>query len=633
MLLAAYAQAFRNDDPVRLVIKGFPNPHNDVLEQIARLKSLDPKAPDILMINRDMPMAELVELYAAADAVVLPTRGEGFNMPAAEALAAGLPLIVTGYSGQADFAGPDVARQVDFRFAPSGSHLRSYGSVWAEPDVDDLALPCANCSKSIGDTEAEEALAARVERGRRAAAVLGDGAAWAARVRDITIELLSMGAMVRPVAPTVAWVTTWNIRCGIATHSKYLLDPYPNAARDVTVLCDESTPSADPTVTDGLWVRAAWQAGDRAEPAQLADRLAGAIATTGAQVVVIQHQPGLIRPEPLTLLLNDARLVGRDVVLTLHNLRELMDWPGWKRLLAAFRRVSRLLVHNLRDLNLLRSLGLVDTVTFLPPGALPPRVERHPARELPASAAPLLGTYGFFLPHKGFDTLIEAFAKVRAERPDAKLRMVTAEYPADESTAEIVRCRELARSLGLEGAIEWHTDYLSDEGSLALLNGCDLVVLPHRDTPEAASGAARVAMASRVPVLVTPVGIFDEMGAAVIRAHGIDVAALTEAISAALHDQKLRQDTVDEADNWLQAHDWTRMSERLYGMICGLVANRDALASAMTAATALGVANANSNGHVGANDPPSEADQFANDVVMSTADAMRIPRKGIVLDD
>ena len=608
VLLAAYVKEFRRDDPVRLVIKGFPNPHNDVPEQIAQLKSLDPEAPEIVMINRDIPAAELVERYAAADAVVLPTRGEGFNMPAAEALAAGLPLIVTGYSGQTDFAGADVARQVAFHFAPSRSHARSDGSLWAEPDVGDLALAMRELFKTIGDAEAERALAVRIERGRWAAAVLGDGAAWAARVRDIAIELLSMGAMVKPLAPTVAWVTTWNIRCGIATHSKYLLDPYPDAARDVTVLCDERTPAADLTAANGPQVRAAWQAGDLAEPNQLADRLARAIVMTGAQVVVIQHQPGLIRPEPLTLLLTDTRLAVRDIILTVHNLGELVEWAGWDRLLAAFRRVSRLLVHNSRDLNLLKSWDLIDNVTLLPPGALPPRVERHPARDLTASAAPLLGTYGFFLPHKGFDTLIKAFVDVRAEWPNAKLRMVTAEYPVDELTAEIARCRELARSLGLEDAVEWHTDYLSDDGSLALLNRCDLVVLAHRNTPEAASGAARVAMASRVPVLVTPVGIFDEMGDAVIRADGMDAEALAAAISAALDNQKLRHDTVDEADNWLQAHDWTRMSERLYGMICGLVANRDARART---ATRVGADPAKPNGHGSADETTSEAERAA----------------------
>ncbi len=159
-----------------------------------------------------------------------------------------------------------------------------------------------------------------------------------------------------------------------------------------------------------------------------------------------------------------------------------------------------------------------------------------------------------------------------------------------ESPALIARCRALVRSLGLEGAVEWHTDYLPDEGSLALLGHCDLIVLPYRDTQEAASGAVRIAMASRVPVLVTPVEIFDELGDAVIRTHGLDVLALASGIAVKLREQKQRDRTVDEADRWLEAHDWARMSERLYGMICGLVENQDVLARAAVAATSVGPA-------------------------------------------
>ena len=166
-LIAAYAKVFRRNDPVRLIIKGFPNPRNDLPKQIARLQSLDPEAPEIVMINRDVPLTKLVELYAAADAVVLPSRGEGFNLPAAEALAAGVPLIVTGYSGHTDFAGRDVARQLGFCFASSRSHMGSSGSVWVEPDIDDLILAMREMFETAGDEEAERSLAARVERGEK----------------------------------------------------------------------------------------------------------------------------------------------------------------------------------------------------------------------------------------------------------------------------------------------------------------------------------------------------------------------------------------------------------------------------------------------------------------------------------
>ena len=46
-----------------------------------------------------MPRAVLRNLYAAADAFVLPTRGEGWGLPIAEAMAMAMPVIATNWSG------------------------------------------------------------------------------------------------------------------------------------------------------------------------------------------------------------------------------------------------------------------------------------------------------------------------------------------------------------------------------------------------------------------------------------------------------------------------------------------------------------------------------------------------------
>jgi glycosyltransferase involved in cell wall biosynthesis len=138
VLLAAYVRAFRVHDPVRLVIKGFPNPHNDVGARVARIRAGDPEAPEIVVINQDLSQTDLLALYRDADVMVLPTRGEGFNLPAAEAMAAGLGLIVTGHGGHMDFCSHTTARLLNFRLAPSQSHVAAEGSLWAEPDIADL---------------------------------------------------------------------------------------------------------------------------------------------------------------------------------------------------------------------------------------------------------------------------------------------------------------------------------------------------------------------------------------------------------------------------------------------------------------------------------------------------------------
>jgi glycosyltransferase involved in cell wall biosynthesis len=160
LLLRAYAMAFTAADPVELTIKTFPNPHNRVADQIAALLAAMPDAPAIRLIDGDIPRGAMFDLYRDADAMVLPTRGEGFNLPAAEAMAAGVPLIVSDSGGQADFCTERNARLLPCRLVPSRSHLARPGSQWFEPDLGELAQAMREIA--VGDRD----IAERAERAR-----------------------------------------------------------------------------------------------------------------------------------------------------------------------------------------------------------------------------------------------------------------------------------------------------------------------------------------------------------------------------------------------------------------------------------------------------------------------------------
>jgi hypothetical protein len=62
-----------------------------------------PHSPAIEHIPDNLTDAEIAALYRACDVLVHPYRGEGFGMPIAEAMASGLPVIVTGDGAALDF--------------------------------------------------------------------------------------------------------------------------------------------------------------------------------------------------------------------------------------------------------------------------------------------------------------------------------------------------------------------------------------------------------------------------------------------------------------------------------------------------------------------------------------------------
>ncbi|MGE3283110.1 MAG: tetratricopeptide repeat protein [Alphaproteobacteria bacterium] len=575
VLLTAYGEAFRDDDPVRLVIKTFPNPHNDVSEQIARLRMDDPNFPAIELINQDLADEQLAELYAQADAMVLPTRGEGFNMPAAEAMAAGIPLIVTGHGGHLDFVGSEIARLVDYRFAPSRSHVAASGSVWIEPDRNDLVAALREMvAQARRDAPSAYRSDKRIEPARQAVAPLGDRREWGRRVAAAVCRLT-----VTPLdRVSIGWVSSWRIRCGIAEYSRHLLRHFDDADKKIRIFCDERTRSE--ALTPGPGNRG--DGGDRV-PAQIAwrqadgasmDGLAAAIDQSAVETVVVQHHNGYMYWDHLAGFLRDPRVQSRPVLVFLHHPRDLFNIDDIYRdgIVAALRLASRLLVHSVSDLNILKGFGLVNNVTLFPHGADRSSLAPPPVRNFAGGGAPLLGAYGFFFPHKGFDKLIQALPALRERWPETRLRFVTAEHEDGASRHEIARCRALAGTLGVAGAIEWYTNYLPDDRSLALLNECDLVVLPYRDTTESASGAARIALASRAPVAVTPIRIFEELDGAVLRLPGGKTDDLADGIAALLDDAGGRRQAIEAAGKWLDDHDWQITAARLKGMVTGIVA-------------------------------------------------------------
>jgi glycosyltransferase involved in cell wall biosynthesis len=97
------------------------------------------KHPQIIGIPDNFSTEDLVALYHKCHCMVYPTMGEGFGMIPFEAIATGLPTIVTNLTGCADFAKYGIPLEATFVKADWQDHLYDCDTgEWASPNFQQL---------------------------------------------------------------------------------------------------------------------------------------------------------------------------------------------------------------------------------------------------------------------------------------------------------------------------------------------------------------------------------------------------------------------------------------------------------------------------------------------------------------
>lgn len=128
---------------------------------IADLRSEIGKSGDVRFIDDWLTGAQMRALIASADIVLSLHRSEGFGLTPAHAMAAGKPVVATGWSGNTDFMSPADSALVGFDLVavqdPQGLYRHGY---WAEPDLGDAA---AQLQALIEDQEWRSILGARAQ--------------------------------------------------------------------------------------------------------------------------------------------------------------------------------------------------------------------------------------------------------------------------------------------------------------------------------------------------------------------------------------------------------------------------------------------------------------------------------------
>ncbi|MBT6052945.1 MAG: glycosyltransferase family 4 protein [Candidatus Scalindua sp.] len=134
-LIKAWCSMFSNNEQTELVIKtDRPNRAENYVRKLTN---------NILIEPRTINESNMPSFIKSFDCLVLPTKGEGFGLPVLQAMALGVPVIVTDYSGCTDFANNDTA----FLLKPEGIVVKEdmdsipqfMNRKWAEISIDQIS--------------------------------------------------------------------------------------------------------------------------------------------------------------------------------------------------------------------------------------------------------------------------------------------------------------------------------------------------------------------------------------------------------------------------------------------------------------------------------------------------------------
>jgi glycosyltransferase involved in cell wall biosynthesis len=144
--IEAFQRAFPDRPDVRLVIKA--NNVRTAAGLTRHLERLHAAADDprIRVIDEPMDYRRILTLYASCDVLVSLHRAEGLGLSLLEAMALGVPVIATAWSGNMDFMTAENSCRVGYTLVPvQASTQPAYGKgtsgpqSWAEPDVGEAA--------------------------------------------------------------------------------------------------------------------------------------------------------------------------------------------------------------------------------------------------------------------------------------------------------------------------------------------------------------------------------------------------------------------------------------------------------------------------------------------------------------
>ncbi len=367
-----------------------------------------------------------------------------------------------------------------------------------------------------------------------------------------------------------AFMSSWNLRCGIAEHSRYLANEFEAKDADFRIIANSNGDLTNSYLLDDISrnIYPLWKY-DYLRWVDSKIEITGILKVLQQDRVSkfnIQYHTGFYNQQMLMEFARSCVKAKIEISIALHNSREVY--------LDTLQELSELgvkiIVHTLAEKAQLEDQE-VQNVFHIPLGVLdfPDEEKAHNRNKFEISGNPVIGSFGFLRPHKGVLEAIEAVSILRDRYPNIKFLGVNALYPSADSEQYHRTCLERISELQLNDNVILFTSFLEMDQIIHYLHASDVIVLPYHDSKEGSSAAANTAIAAKRPLIISKSGIFSEIKHVSHVMDNTNPPIIASELQNLLSRPELLGEMKNKVVNYVNENSYTKIADKYVDLILG----------------------------------------------------------------
>jgi len=347
----------------------------------------------------------------------------------------------------------------------------------------------------------------------------------------------------------VFFATTWNEKCGIADYTRHLSNSLRKLGIEVGIVANITDRVEWP---DEDYVTRCWKGGYLDPLVEFASKL------ETHDILHLQHEWGMMgNMAEMESFINKfhALKIHPKLVITIHHVGPLNTWYKLKD------KIDALIVHAKHMLIPASDLG---EKTYIIPHGCPvyPAITKEQARKITGLEGKIVASFGFMMPHKGWERVIEALAPLK----DVKFMLVSSFWGKGETTNRYERnLKKLANERGVE-LIHVYDKFEMDK-FMPYLASADIYVTSWELYDRGiTSGSAMMGLTARLPIITNDTNIYALLHPYALVVPRNSIEALTKAIKRLLEDEHMYKRYKRLSEEGYTKLNWDTIAERYVGL-------------------------------------------------------------------